>query len=149
MYKQRQDYKPITFQEFMLNEERRKRYWIRSMLGFPLMNSAQPNSIHHTLSKYQNENLGRAKIISQNVDGLHFKADSQALELHGSLRRVVCQSCHSSYDRLKVQEDLTALNEDNVKLHALIRQSEVVTDVSSSADLQSKQQNPDGDKEVR
>jgi NAD-dependent deacetylase sirtuin 4 len=36
VYVRNQDYKPITYQEFMSSHEKRQRYWVRSMLGMTL-----------------------------------------------------------------------------------------------------------------
>ncbi|MFW6047822.1 MAG: SIR2 family NAD-dependent protein deacylase [Candidatus Natronoplasma sp.] len=44
------------------------------------------------------EDHGLRSVITQNVDGLHQRAGSDdVLELHGSLERLVCQSCQSSF----------------------------------------------------
>lgn len=58
---------------------------------------AKPNAAHKTLAAL--EQTGRLKaVITQNIDGLHQMAGSQeVLELHGSVHRNYCQSCHKTY----------------------------------------------------
>jgi NAD+-dependent protein deacetylase sirtuin 4 len=50
-------------------------------------------------------------LITQNVDGLHQQAGSNAvIELHGSLSRVVCLGCGSRESRRSVQRRIEELN---------------------------------------
>jgi len=57
------------------------------------MMRAEPNRAHYALAEL--ERMGRlSSIITQNVDGLHFKAGSKnVIELHGNMREAVCLSC--------------------------------------------------------
>ncbi|MDI9619420.1 MAG: NAD-dependent deacylase [Candidatus Nezhaarchaeota archaeon] len=57
---------------------------------------AQPNSAHHALAEL--EALGKIKaVITQNVDGLHFRAGSRnVIEIHGSVRVARCTACGRS-----------------------------------------------------
>lgn len=59
---------------------------------------ALPNLAHQALAKL--EARGKLKaIITQNIDGLHQMAGSMnVIELHGSIKRNHCLSCHTSYD---------------------------------------------------
>lgn len=97
---------PIQMQDFVSRETPRRRYWARSMLGWPMMRRARPNPAHRALAEL--ERLGLlAGIITQNVDGLHQQAGSlQVLELHGSLADVVCLTCGARMDRRRVQDRL-------------------------------------------
>lgn len=52
----------------------------------------QPNEAHYTLSEMQNCGLIHT-LVTQNIDGLHQKAGSDAVEFHGSLSRVKCMAC--------------------------------------------------------
>ncbi|BFM05909.1 NAD-dependent protein deacetylase [Halioxenophilus aromaticivorans] len=114
--------KPIQHQEFLNQEATRKRYWARSMLGWPNMRDAQPNGLHNTLPAW--EQAGRVELlITQNVDGLHRRAGSNKLvELHGRVGRVTCLQCSSFGDRNAVQQRLEALNGE---LLARIAQADV------------------------
>ncbi|MEG0840920.1 MAG: NAD-dependent protein deacylase [Erysipelotrichaceae bacterium] len=59
---------------------------------------AVPNGAHLALAKL--EKMGKLKaVITQNIDGLHQMAGNQeVLELHGSIHRNYCKSCHAFYD---------------------------------------------------
>ncbi len=63
-----------------------------------------PNITHKYLTKL--EESGKLKgIITQNIDGLHTKANSKNVyELHGSIYRNYCMNCHKSYDAKDVFE---------------------------------------------
>lgn len=57
-----------------------------------------PNKGHQALTALQRAGYIDT-IITQNVDGLHQRADSESvIELHGSLRTVSCVSCRAVYD---------------------------------------------------
>lgn len=58
---------------------------------------AQPNAAHKKLAEM--EKAGKLKaIITQNIDGLHFKAGSkEVMELHGSVHRNYCTRCKKFY----------------------------------------------------
>lgn len=59
---------------------------------------ASPNAGHFALAKL--EEMGKLKaIVTQNIDGLHQEAGSKnVFELHGSVHRNYCVSCHAFYD---------------------------------------------------
>ncbi|MDR1194458.1 MAG: NAD-dependent protein deacylase [Peptococcaceae bacterium] len=59
---------------------------------------AKPNAAHEKLAEL--EKAGRlTAVITQNIDGLHQAAGAQnVLELHGSVQRNYCVSCHRFYD---------------------------------------------------
>jgi NAD-dependent deacetylase len=58
---------------------------------------AQPNEGHEILSKWENED--RIKhIITQNIDGLHYKAGSRnVIEFHGTMKTASCLNCGHQY----------------------------------------------------
>jgi len=94
---------PITHQQFVGNPAMRRRYWARSMLGWPVIARAEPNGAHRALARLQD--AGRiATLVTQNVDGLHQAAGSTGvIELHGSLHRVTCLDCGGSEARAAIQ----------------------------------------------
>lgn len=58
---------------------------------------AKPNQTHIRLAELEAEGKLKA-VITQNIDGLHQEAGSRCvLELHGSIKRNYCQSCHKFY----------------------------------------------------
>lgn len=103
---------PIQGPEFVRHEAVRRRYWARSMAGYPTLSQAQPNAAHYALAQLQAH--GRiGAILTQNVDGLHQRAGSDpVLELHGSIHHVVCLDCHARFSRAFVQGQLIEANPD-------------------------------------
>jgi NAD-dependent SIR2 family protein deacetylase len=101
---------PVSHQDFLSDPGTRRRYWARSLLGWPQMASATPNAAHAALARL--EQAGRVRqLVTQNVDGLHGRAGSkQMLELHGSIHKVDCMDCKAGYPRAAVQAGLAASN---------------------------------------
>jgi NAD-dependent SIR2 family protein deacetylase len=101
---------PIQGPEFRRDEAVRRRYWARSMVGYPTLAGARPNGAHRAVAELQR--LGRmGGLLTQNVDGLHQRAGSTGvLELHGNIHRVICLDCHAPLSRTQVQELLEQLN---------------------------------------
>ena len=101
---------PVQGPEFRKSEAVRKRYWARSMVGYPALARAAPNAAHRAIAELQaNARLGR--VITQNVDGLHQRAGSRdVIELHGNIHGVVCLDCHASFARQFVQNLLEERN---------------------------------------
>ncbi|NVJ59401.1 MAG: NAD-dependent protein deacetylase [Gammaproteobacteria bacterium] len=101
---------PIKHQEFIQYQDKRKRYWARSIVGWPPVARAQPNRIHRLLVKL--EQLGLISgIVTQNVDRLHQKAGHQnVIDLHGRLDRARCLTCGEYEDRSMLQQRLIQEN---------------------------------------
>jgi NAD-dependent SIR2 family protein deacetylase len=101
---------PMTYQTFTGSAAARRRYWARSYLGWRHIARAGPNLGHHAVAELGRRGL-LAGIITQNVDGLHQAAGaSEAIELHGSLHRVICLSCGQRTARTDLDRRLTAAN---------------------------------------
>ncbi len=103
---------PITFQEFVGDEERRRHYWARSLVGYPRVRAAEPGPSHRALREL--ERLGRVGLlVTQNVDGLHQAAGSTAAVcLHGNLSEVRCLGCGDISCRDALQRRLVESNPD-------------------------------------
>ena len=101
---------PIQGPDFRRDPAVRRRYWARSMAGYPTLAQARPNVGHQALA--QLEAAGRVHaLITQNVDGLHQRAGSQqVIELHGNIHGVICLECRSLFERAAVQQWLLAAN---------------------------------------
>lgn len=101
---------PVQGPDFRKCEVVRKRYWARSMVGYPTLAGAAPNAAHRAIAALQADGaLGQ--LITQNVDGLHQRAGSaDVLELHGNIHLVVCLDCHASFPRAFVQALLEESN---------------------------------------
>jgi NAD-dependent SIR2 family protein deacetylase len=103
---------PMTYQEFTASARARRRYWARSHLGWRTFGSARPNAGHRAVAAFGRHGL-LSGVITQNVDGLHQAAGSEgAVELHGSLDRVVCLSCGASSPRQELAVRLEQANAD-------------------------------------
>ena len=101
---------PVQGPEFRKLDEVRRRYWARSMAGYPVLAQAAPNAGHRALAEmgWQGRLGG---LMTQNVDGLHQRAGSdQVLELHGNIHQVVCLDCHAVFTRAFVQSQLVEAN---------------------------------------
>lgn len=96
LYRQHFDYPPETILShsfFYREPEYFFRFYREKML--PL--DAQPNAAHRALAALEQAGRLRA-IVTQNIDGLHQKAGSQAVyELHGSVYRNNCERCGRFY----------------------------------------------------
>ncbi|PLZ04167.1 NAD-dependent protein deacetylase [Burkholderia sp. WAC0059] len=101
---------PITLQEFLGSDHARRRYWARSMIGWPAVAQARPNGAHRALARLQ-AGGHLATLVTQNVDGLHQRAGSTGvIELHGSIGHVDCLDCGAQYTRASIQPLLEAGN---------------------------------------
>lgn len=103
---------PVQHPDFMRCEHTRKRYWGRSLVGWPVMRDARPNPAHAALA--QLERLGHIDLlVTQNVDGLHQRAGSQrVIDLHGRSDRVICMSCDFDCSRDEVHRRSGEQNPD-------------------------------------
>lgn len=101
---------PVQMQDFMRDPATRRRYWARSMLGWPSMARARANAAHTALVSL--EAGGRlGGLITQNVDGLHQQAGHRTvIELHGRLADVICMACGAGARRAAVQAWLEEQN---------------------------------------
>ncbi len=103
---------PIQYREFVESEARRKRYWARSLVGFPVISRAAPNPAHSALRDLEARGL-LTLLVTQNVDGLHRRAGSEALvDLHGRLDQVRCLGCEALTERADLQSELLLRNPD-------------------------------------
>ena len=94
---------PVKHQEFLTDPARRRRYWARSLAGWPVVRDARPNAAHFALARL--EQAQRIDlVITQNVDRLHQRAGSRnVVDLHGRLDRVRCLDCGTLRSRESVQ----------------------------------------------
>lgn len=85
--------KMATLQHYMADREIRKRAWKNRLESFG--RTLDPNAGHRALVAL--ERRGKLQtLITQNVDGLHQAAGSSPaimVEIHGTVREVVCMSC--------------------------------------------------------
>ncbi len=104
----RYDPEDFYFQNFLSSELSREKYWQMATEMYEPMKRAQPNLAHLAIAEM--ERLGKLDcVITQNIDGLHFKAgnsEEKVIQLHGTAMSVSCLSCGRRYDRDEIQERL-------------------------------------------
>jgi NAD-dependent deacetylase len=102
----RYDPEDFDFQNFLVSETSREKYWQMATEMYESIKPAQPNLAHLAIAEL--EKLGKLDcVITQNIDGLHFKAgnsEGKVLQLHGTAIFVSCLSCKKRYDRDEIQE---------------------------------------------
>lgn len=87
--------KLVTYEYYMGDPEIRRRSWRMRRETFAL--AAEPNAAHRAVAELERSGAA-VRVITQNVDGLHQRAgvpDRKVLELHGTVRSVVCTRCHA------------------------------------------------------
>jgi len=94
------------FQNFLASETSREKYWQMATEFYEPIRMAQPNQAHLAIAEL--EKLSKLDcVITQNIDGLHFKAgnsEEKVIQLHGTAIFVSCLSCKKRYDRDEIQE---------------------------------------------
>ncbi|MBQ0825577.1 SIR2 family NAD-dependent protein deacylase [Streptomyces tagetis] len=85
--------KLVTYEFYMGDPEIRRRSWRMRRRNLALR--AEPNAAHRAVAELERAGVP-VRVITQNVDGLHQRAgmpERKVLELHGSVRAVVCTRC--------------------------------------------------------
>jgi len=101
---------PMTFQQFLVDAQYRKRYWAGSHLGWRHFDAARPNTGHRVLAELEASGIVNG-VITQNVDGLHLRAGSQrVVDLHGTMDKVRCLTCGQAFARAGIAERISAAN---------------------------------------
>lgn len=101
---------PMTIQRFLGDEAARRRYWLGGHLGWRAFAGAEPNQGHIALADLEAAGLVTG-VITQNVDGLHLRAgSSHVIEVHGTMRRVLCLHCGQVFDRRDIAQTIERAN---------------------------------------
>jgi len=91
---------PVYYQDFMNSEAARIEHWDYKLEGWDGFRRAQPNAVHLAIRRL--EMAGKLTlVVTQNIDGLHAEAgtsNERLVEVHGTNRRVECQSCGNLSD---------------------------------------------------
>lgn len=106
---------PMQLADFVASAENRRRYWARGYQGWAAMGAARPNRAHQAIAAWEDGGWPcvLTGLITQNVDGLHPAAGSDRLvELHGSIRDVVCLECGEVTSRQWMQDRMHHANPD-------------------------------------
>ncbi|KAL5665207.1 hypothetical protein ACJX0J_025315, partial [Zea mays] len=102
-------FKPLSHQEFVRSIRAQRWYWARSYAGWRRFRRAQPNAAHYALASL--ERIGRVTQWLPKM--LHHRAESNPLELHGSVYEVICLECGTSISRESFQEEVKNLKPKN------------------------------------
>jgi NAD-dependent SIR2 family protein deacetylase len=101
---------PMTIQTYLGDEAARRRYWVGGHLGWKAFARAAPNPGHVALAEMESAGVVSG-VITQNVDGLHLRAgSSHVIEVHGTMRRVLCLHCGQVFDRRDIAVQIEELN---------------------------------------
>jgi NAD-dependent SIR2 family protein deacetylase len=101
---------PMTYQQFVGNDQLRQRYWARNHLGWHRLRHADPNAGHFAVRDLERAGLTTG-IITQNVDRLHEDAGARnVIDLHGRYDQVICLSCRTVVSRAHLATVLEELN---------------------------------------
>lgn len=109
----RSNHRPMTIQQFISSPNSQRRYWARNYYGWPRFAKLTPNKSHLTLAQWQTFKESKISgLVTQNVDGLHQKAGSKTIELHGTGHLVICMGagCDYTINRRVFQNVLLDLN---------------------------------------
>ena len=101
LYNQKYDYPPETILShtfFMRKPEEFYKFYRDKILMIGSDKEPKPNKAHLKLAELEKKGKLTA-VVTQNIDGLHQAAGSKTVfELHGSILRNYCMSCHKSFD---------------------------------------------------
>jgi NAD-dependent deacetylase len=104
--------KMATIQTYLADPEVRRRSW-RSRLESPTW-QATPNTGHRALVELERRGV-LDTLVTQNVDGLHVAAGhdpARVVEIHGTMREVVCLRCRGRWPMAEVLERVRAGEDD-------------------------------------
>lgn len=108
-----------TLQAYVEEPEIRRRAW-QNRVDSPTWR-AQPNAGHRALVELEQRGI-LTSVITQNVDGLHLAAGhdpSRIIEIHGTMREVVCLSCGHRQPAQKVLDRVQEGEDDPACLETL------------------------------
>jgi NAD-dependent deacetylase len=98
--------KPIYFQEFVSDPDKRREAWTRAFSGRAGWTGREPNAGHHAVARLVAQ--GKATcVITQNVDNLHQASGVPAdkvIELHGNASYATCLECAERHELEELKE---------------------------------------------
>ena len=102
--------KPIYFQEFVADPEKRREAWERVFAGTAGWVGRKPNAGHAAVARLVAQGKVAA-VITQNVDNLHQDSgvpDDQVIELHGNASYAACLTCGLRHELADLQAPFEA-----------------------------------------
>ncbi len=104
------DPEEFTYQNFIASEQARENAWQLARETYAVIKTAHPNPAHLALVELERMGLLDC-LITQNIDGLHFLAGNspeKVIEIHGTVRYVICLSCGKRYNRDEIETRLAS-----------------------------------------
>jgi NAD-dependent deacetylase len=98
--------KPIYFQEFVSDADKRREAWSRTFTGAAGWTGASPNAGHEAVARLVRAGKVFA-VITQNVDNLHQDSGvpvDQVIELHGNASYAACLDCEERHELDELKE---------------------------------------------
>lgn len=100
-----EDFDPAKYAHIRSYRRDPKRSWELFKLQIEETSNAELHDGYFSLVEL--EDHGVKTVITQNIDGLHQKAGSDnVVELHGTLSKLVCESCSNEYDTEEFLEEI-------------------------------------------
>jgi len=101
---------PVMIEAFRSDDAVYRRYWARAFAGWTRFTRAEPGAAHRAFAAWEAAGT-LARLVTQNVDGLHQRAGSRAvIDLHGRLDVVVCLDCGDRTSRAALQAAMAEAN---------------------------------------
>jgi len=105
---ERFDMNEFTYQKFLSSPVSREKSWEFSKALWPEISNAKPNQGHYAIAELYH--MGKLDcVITQNVDYLHQRSgvpEEKVIELHGTVKWVICLECGQRYPREQIQSRL-------------------------------------------
>jgi NAD-dependent deacetylase len=105
--------KPIYYQEFVSDPEKRRETWARHFSGVMSLTGAAPNEGHYAVARLVRSGKAIA-VITQNVDNLHQDSGVPAdkvIELHGNVSYAACLECKERHELPELKESFEKAGE--------------------------------------
>jgi NAD-dependent deacetylase len=105
--------KPIYFQEFVSDPEKRRETWARHFSGVMNLTGRSPNAGHYAVARLIQSGKATA-VITQNVDNLHQDSGVPAekvIELHGNVSYAACLECKERHELAELKESFEKAGE--------------------------------------
>lgn len=100
-----EDFDPAKYAHIRSYRRDPERSWELFKLQIEETSKADPHEGYFSLVEL--EENGLTSVITQNIDGLHQRAGSDnVIELHGTLSKLICESCGNKYDTEEFLEDI-------------------------------------------
>lgn len=98
-------YDPDSFDIRYFHRHTKESWQVIREIFYDLFGKIRPNKAHAALAQLETSGVVKS-VITQNVDNLHYDAGSRVVhEFHGSLKRLVCLTCHTRYPISEISLD--------------------------------------------